>query len=266
MHAPEQVLAIGDVTLAYEVHGDPAHPPLLLLHGFLGARTDWGHVFDEADFASLLEHHQVILVDLPGHGASTWGSAGFGHRASAHAVFGLLDHLGMRTVKAIGLSAGGNVLLHMATAAPARVVAMVISGSPSYFPTQARRLMALVPPDGQGEDDWRTMRARHKHGDDQIRALWRQARAFADSHSDMTFTPPLLGTITARTLMVNGDRDPLYPVEMFVEMYRAIPQSRLWIVPNGGHGPIFGPHRAAFVQTARDFLTDDAGAATATSG
>ena len=70
----------------------------------------------------------------------------------------------------------------------------------------------------------------------------------------MAFTPPLLATITARTLIVHGDRDPLYPVELALEMYRSIPGSALWVVPNGGHGPIFGAFAAPFVATASAFL------------
>jgi len=66
----------------------------------------------------------------------------------------------------------------------------------------------------------------------------------------MAFTPPLLSTITARTLLVHGDRDPLYPVELALEMYRAIPGSALWVVPDGGHGPIFGALAQPFVDTA----------------
>jgi pimeloyl-ACP methyl ester carboxylesterase len=51
----------------------------------------------------------------------------------------------------------------------------------------------------------------------------------------MNFTPPYLGTIAARTLVVHGDRDPLFPVELAVEMYSAIPRSYLWVIPNRGH-------------------------------
>lgn len=39
-----------------------------------------------------------------------------------------------------------------------------------------------------------------------------------DSYDDMNFTPASLARITASTLIVYGDRDPLYPVEMAVEM------------------------------------------------
>jgi pimeloyl-ACP methyl ester carboxylesterase len=98
------------------------------------------------------------------------------------------------------------------------------------------------------------MRARH-YGDDQIRALWRHAAGFAESYDDMNLTPPHLATITARTLIVYGDRDPLYPIEMAIEMYRAIPHAALRVVPGGGHGPIFGEReRAELRETALPFL------------
>ena len=71
----------------------------------------------------------------------------------------------------------------------------------------------------------------------------------------MSFTPPHLATIAARTLIVYGDRDMLYPVEMGVEMYRAIPGASLWVVPGGEHGPIFAPHqRETFARAALEFL------------
>ena len=72
----------------------------------------------------------------------------------------------------------------------------------------------------------------------------------------MNFTPPLLATIQARTLIVQGDRDPLYPVELSVEMARAIPRSSLWIVPGTGHGPVLGEKWPAFLETARRFLRE----------
>ena len=55
------------------------------------------------------------------------------------------------------------------------------------------------------------------------------------------------------TLIVYGDRDPLYPVDMAVDMYRAIP-SALWVAPNGAHLPVFSDHAAQFAQTALEFL------------
>ena len=76
----------------------------------------------------------------------------------------------------------------------------------------------------------------HQHGDEQIRALRRQFHGFKDSYEDMNFTPPHLATIQARTLIVHGDRDQFFPVNIPLEMYRSIPNSCLWIIPKGRHG------------------------------
>jgi pimeloyl-ACP methyl ester carboxylesterase len=115
--------------------------------------------------------------------------------------------------------------------------------------------MKAITEESRSQAEWTEMRGRHHHGDDQIRALWRHAREFALDRDDMNFTAATLSTITARTLIVHGDRDPLYPVEQAVELLRGIPNASLWVVPNGGHGPIFGEQAAAFVAAARVFLS-----------
>ena len=129
-----------------------------------------------------------------------------------------------------------------------------VSGTPR-FPGQARAIMRTMTEESRSEADWADMRGRHHLGDDQIRALWRHAREFADDRDDMNFDAATLSAITARTLIVHGDRDPLYPVELAVELLRSIPDAALWVVPNGGHGPIFGDQAAPFVRTATAFLT-----------
>jgi pimeloyl-ACP methyl ester carboxylesterase len=149
---------------------------------------------------------------------------------------------------------GAKTLLHVATRDPERLESMVLVSAAPYFPEQAREIMRTVSEEGHSEEEWNQMRKWHIHGDEQIRALWRMSRRFADSYDDMAFTPPLLSTITARTLIVHGDRDPLYPVPLAVEMYQAIPKSALWVVPDAGHGPIYGERSALFAQTAVEFL------------
>jgi pimeloyl-ACP methyl ester carboxylesterase len=132
---------------------------------------------------------------------------------------------------------------------------MVLVSATPYFPAQVRVAMAQLTVETFSDADWAVQRQRHVHGDDQIRMLFEQMRGLKDSYDDMAFTPPLLGTIAARTLVVHGDRDPLYPVEMAMELFRSIPQSALWVVPNGGHGPIFGKMAPAFVETALAYLS-----------
>lgn len=98
------------------------------------------------------------------------------------------------------------------------------------------------------------MRALHVHGDEQVAHLWQLPARFGEDTTDMNFTPEHLSAITARTLIVSGDRDPFYPVELAVEMYRAIPRSSLWIVPEGLHVPVFLAERETFVRAAMSFL------------
>ena len=225
--------------------------PLLLLHGGTGIGADWGLVFTAGDPAGF----RVIVPDLRGHGRSTNPSRAFTFRQAAADVLALLDHLGIARATAIGLSMGAKTLLHVATQQPDRIEAMVLVSATPYFPAPARAAMAQLSTDRFTDAEWAAHRLRHVNGDDQIQLLFDQMRALKDHHDDMAFTPPLLATITARTLIVHGDRDPLYPVELALEIYRAIPASALWVVPNGGHGPIFGGQAAEFVRVAVDYLS-----------
>jgi pimeloyl-ACP methyl ester carboxylesterase len=241
------IAEIDGCQIHYEVRGDG--DPLLLLHGGLGAGTDWQHVFPDDPIG-----FRTILPDMRGHGHSTNPSGEFTFRQAALDVFALLDGLGIASVKAIGLSGGGITLLHMSTLQPSRIASMVLVSAPPYFPAQARAVQANFTEEMLPEIERRAMRRRHVHGEDQIRALVRQTRGFATNHRDVSFTPSLLSLITAETLIVFGDRDFLYPVGIAFELHAAIPRSFLWVVPNGGHGPIFASHAPAFAATATAFL------------
>ena len=243
-----KTLEINGIQLYYETQG--AGEPLLLLHGGSGCHEDWAYAGRE----ELLREYTLITPDARGHGRSTNPAGSITHRQCALDTLALLDHLGIEKCKAIGISMGGNILLHMATLQPDRIASMVVVSAAIYFPEQARAIMRQVSVDSQPPEAWETMRKRHRHGDEQIKAIWEWSRGMADSYDDMNFTPPYLSTIQARTLIVQGDRDPLYPVEISVEMAQAIPRSSLWIVPNGGHGPIGGERWAEFTKTAATFL------------
>jgi pimeloyl-ACP methyl ester carboxylesterase len=243
-----KTLEINGIQLYYETQG--AGEPLLLLHGGSGCHEDWAYAGRE----ELLREYTLITPDARGHGRSTNPAKSITHRQCALDTLALLDHLDIEKCKAIGISMGANILLHMATLEPDRIASMVVVSATMYFPEQARAIMRQVPVDSEPPQAWETMRKRHKHGDEQIKAIWEWSRGMADSYDDMNFTPPSLSRITASTLIVYGDRDFLYPVEMGVDMYRAIPRSALWVVPNGGHGPVFLDAAPQFVETALAFL------------
>ncbi len=247
--AKRQTETLDGIEMYVEVFGEGE--PLLLLHGFSGAGSNW-----ESFIPRFVERYRLVIPDLRGHGRSTNPTRSFTFRQSALDIYALLDRLEIGNFKAIGVSGGAKTILHMATQQPGRVEAMVIVSAAPYFPEQARAIMGQMNPDNRSDEEWKLMREWHKHGDEQIRALWQQGHDFKDSYDDMNFTPPYLSTITADTLIVHGDRDPFYPVELALEMYRAIPASYLWVIPDGGHGPIFGETKDQFIEAALAFLGD----------
>jgi pimeloyl-ACP methyl ester carboxylesterase len=242
------VEALNGIPIYFEVQG--SGDPVLVLHGFSGCSQDWSTLTPE-----FRAGRQLIIPDLRGHGRSTQLDKPFRHDAAARDMIALLDHLGIETFKGLGVSGGGNVLLHLATRQPERVRAMVLVSATSYFPDQARPIMRQYPDTVTGEAR-KVLESRHPGGDAQIEVLIASTKAFAESYDDMNFTPPYLSIIQARTLIVQGDRDPLYPVEISVEMAKAIPRSSLWVVPNAGHGPVFGERWPEFLKTAGEFLQD----------
>jgi pimeloyl-ACP methyl ester carboxylesterase len=241
------VVEINGAALHYETAGDGE--PLIWLHGFMGAGLDWKYIFQEPPAG-----FQLIAPDLRGHGSSTNPSNAFTFRQAANDILDLLHHLRIDRVKAIGLSGGGITLLHMAASAPSLIASMVIVSAPPYFPARARSLQRHTSPAMFGDVEMDLMRKRHRHGEGQIQQLFAQARGFADSYDDVNFTPPYLATIAAETLIVFGDADPLYPVSLAFDLHSAIPKSYLWVVPNGGHGPVFGDAAPQFAATALAFL------------
>lgn len=256
-NVPENVLpahghtaAINGMQMYYEVYGDGS--PLVLLHGFFRSTLVW-----EPYLTELAAHFKLIVVDLRGHGRSTNPTGRFTHSQSARDLFALLDTLGIERFQAMGISSGGMTLLHMATQQPQRIEAMVLIGATAYFGAETRAIQRERTVESLSDEDWETLRQHHHYGDEQIRMLVNQFRGFADSYDDMNFTAPYLSTIRARTLIVHGDRDDHFPVAIPVEMYEAIPQAYLWIVPNGGHVPITGDRAQVFTQTVSEFLRGD---------
>lgn len=244
------VLTVNGIELYWEETGREDGEPLLWLHGGMGCGADWHYIFKDPPAG-----YRLIAPDLRGHGRTLNTASGeFTFRQCARDVRALLDHLEIPRIKAIGLSGGGIVLLHVATADPSAIESMVLVSAPPYFPAQCRAIQRQFSEAMLGEAEMTRMRARHVHGERQIQQLFASVRSMSETYDDVNFTPPLLATITAETLIVFGDSDPLYPVSIAFDMKRDIPRSYLWVVPNGGHGPVFGDAAPQFASTALAFL------------
>src|SRR5271155_708118 len=184
-----ETVKLNGIEMYYETEG--AGEPLLLLHGGGGCHSDWAY----AGRDQLLQKYRLITPDARGHGQSTNPQKTITHRQCALDALTLLDHLGIDKCRAIGLSMGGNPLLHMATLQPDRIEAVVLVSATMYFPEQARAIMRQVQVENQSQKEWDAMRERHKLGDEQIVALWEWQRGMKDSYDDMNLTPPSLARI-----------------------------------------------------------------------
>src|SRR5579872_1841425 len=232
------ILSVNGFDMYYEIHGEGS--PLLLIHGF----TDTGEGLAQR-FKQLSANHKLIIPDLRGHGRSTNPSKQFTFRQAGLDLSALLDHLNISHCSAIGFSGGGCTLLHIAYQQPERIKSMAIVSAAPYFPQQTRDIMQQFSAQEKTEEQWTAMRNIHFHGDNQIQKLWKQASTF--SNDDMSFTSEMLSTIKTKTLIVQGDRDPIYPIELTIEMYKSMPNSYLWIIPNGGHVPISADSTREFI-------------------
>lgn len=245
----QELVQLNDFDCYYERIGQGK--PLLLLHGSSGIGHNWNAIFHHGPPRGF----QLIVPDLRGHGRSNNPSGIFSFPQFAQDVFALLDYLAISSCAAIGMSLGAKILLHLATQQPERIEDMVLVSAAPYFPEQAREVMRRLAPETRSEEDWRQMRAWHTQGDEQIKALWNMEHNFKDCYQDLNFTPAYLSTIRAKTMIVHGDRDPLYPLELALSLYQSIPKSYLWVVPNAGHIPIYGDVRQSFIETTMAFLT-----------
>lgn len=105
------ILDYKNSSIHYTVTGDG--PALVLLHGFLETLEMWEDFVPEFS-----RSHQVICIDLLGHGQTD--CLGYLHTMEdmADAVFAVLHHLKIEKAHVIGHSMGGYVALALAERQP----------------------------------------------------------------------------------------------------------------------------------------------------
>lgn len=107
-------------------------PRLVLAHGFTQNRNCWAGVDD-----ALARRHQIVVVDLPGHGessdieADTWMGGRLLGKAGGHASY-------------LGYSLGGRMSLHLALDAPVLVENLVLVSTHPGLDDDARALRHVI--------------------------------------------------------------------------------------------------------------------------
>ena len=245
--------------------------PLLLVHGFTGAKEDFADHVD--DLAAAGWH--VVAPDLPGHGESHPHGAEFGFGPYAEAVLAVADELGWARFALLGHSMGGVVAQHVALEAPDRLTALVLMDAspdrvdvdPSLVDlacevaaTQGMPSLLELQRELGGPLDTETSLRLHRE-----RPGWRelQDQKFLSCSPEMYVTMArLLTTSPSRadrlarldvpTLVLVGEHDVLLraPSDRLAD---AIPGAKLVVIPGAGHSPqIEAP--TAWFEAVTDFL------------
>jgi pimeloyl-ACP methyl ester carboxylesterase len=113
---------VNGINLYFEAHG--AGRPMILLHGGLGSGEMFGPTLP-----ALAERHQVIAVDLQGHGRTADIDRPLDIRLMAEDIAALIDHLGLDRPDLVGYSLGGGVALQTAVKYPAKVGRLVVASA-----------------------------------------------------------------------------------------------------------------------------------------
>lgn len=137
--------------LAAEDHGDPAAPPILLVHSAVVNRRAWDGVWPRLVDAG----YRVIAHDMRGFGESTSEDFEF---AGHEDILAVVDHFEVGKVAVVGNSMGAHFSLDAILAAPHRFVAFVwVGGGISGFDKDdAPHETALFEAEGAAEEagDW----------------------------------------------------------------------------------------------------------------
>jgi pimeloyl-ACP methyl ester carboxylesterase len=113
---------VNGINLYYETHGSGR--PLVLLHGGLGSSEMFGPVIPQ-----LSTHHQVVAVDLQGHGRTADIDRPIDTRLMADDIAALIDHLKLDRPDLVGYSLGGGVAFHTAVKYPQKVRRLVAAAA-----------------------------------------------------------------------------------------------------------------------------------------
>ncbi len=258
------------------VHRGGHGEPLVLIHGWM-----MSHYYFRPIVAQLAKEHDVIALDLPGHGESDKPSPSefaYDFAAFAKLVDEIMGKLGVASADVLGASMGGGTALTLAARYPARVRKLVLSAAAAYppptLPLDAK--LALVP--GVGPFVFKNVfgrrefeRANRQHAVRDPRSLdtawldyyWDRfnragARdAFYACMQMLTSLPSEnadAARITQPTLLVWGDEDRLVPLSRGKQLGRAIPGARLEVIPACGHMP-FIERPEQFLRAVRPFLS-----------
>jgi len=113
------VISTGNVPIYYDVKGK-GDPVLMFVHGWSRNRNDWD---GQIDYFS--KKHEVIRLDLAGHGESIGNRNDWSILAFSHDVMAVIEKLDPKHIVLIGHSLGAPVAIETARRLPERIIGIV---------------------------------------------------------------------------------------------------------------------------------------------
>jgi pimeloyl-ACP methyl ester carboxylesterase len=218
----------GGVKTYYEVHGHGQ--PLLLFHGGLTPLELMSNQID-----ALAQHFQVIVPERRGHGRTPDVPGPITYDAMTRDAFAFMDTLQIDHAQVVGWSDGGIVGLYMAARQPHRITRLAMISACYNFDGNTSDFLDLIRQS--------TPETCHP----ELIAMYQQLSPDGPQHWDVFYnkmkqlalTPwgldrSSLATVKAKTLVIAADHD-IVTLEQSVDMFRAIPNAQLCIVPDGSH-------------------------------
>ncbi len=245
------VLNTQGISQYYEVHGDPANPPVLLVAGLGGVGTSWG-----AQVKLFAERYYVIVPDHRGTGRTTHAADGYTTQQLAADMAALVEHLALGPVHVVGASTGGAIGQYMALNHPRTVRSLTMASSFARFDAFVRREFE-VRRKLAAESDRQTLYSCYalflfspayaRENPERVQAWVDRVLANPEAPGDREIalkridmiaahdTLAQLGAITQPTLVICGDHDFCTPLPLSQEIAGAVPGAELAVLEGGGH-------------------------------
>lgn len=225
----DHTISLVSLPFHYREVGNPAAPPLVLLHALGPDAKDW----DEVALA-LAEQYHVFALDQRGHGESARPGT-YSFEAMRDDLKAFVDALALNRFTLIGHSMGGTVSFLFAERWPERIEKLVIEDTP---PPRGN-INLPEPPDDPGGPvpfDWQLVKPIVRQLNNPDPSWWNN-----------------LPAITAPTLIIGGGSTSHVPQEELVEVARLIPDCRLVTIEGAGHS-VHQNRPAEYIELVKDFL------------
>ncbi len=202
-------------------------PPVLLLHGGLANSNYWGHLVP-----ALAQSFTVTVMDTRGHGRSPLVSRAFGYRIFAEDAAALLDRLAIPSAAIVGWSDGAVTGLQLAMSRPERVTKLFAFGanaSPDGMIAGGAGSRVFAAFAARCRDEYAALSPHPERWPqllEALRPMWR---------NEPRFSARQMASVTAPTVIADGEHDEIIRRDHTVRMSRQIPGARLVILPQVSH-------------------------------